>query len=146
MADVPRFVTHYHLADRAPFLNLSELSDPELTAVLAELDARRQRGSHRVFGPRYMELRRLTEARLRRLFADAGGAPERTSPHYFVLGASAWYLGLAPDTQDGRRRCGVRSFGLLRHLDVERGKRATSVHAERRHQASAGDLQLRGRC
>lgn len=36
----PTFVTHYHRAGRAPFLNLSDLSDlPEehLSLVLAEL-------------------------------------------------------------------------------------------------------------
>src|SRR5207247_8556010 len=50
---------------------------------------------HRPFGPRYMTLRRLTEARLRELFVAAGGTPERASPHYFVLGYSPWYEGLA---------------------------------------------------
>lgn len=42
-----------------------------------------------------MELRRLTEARLRELFIAAGGQPQRPAPHYFVLGDSPWYEGLA---------------------------------------------------
>jgi hypothetical protein len=42
-----------------------------------------------------MDLRRLTEARLRELFIAAGGKPERPTPHYFVLGDSPWYEGLA---------------------------------------------------
>lgn len=92
---LPEVVTHYYLAGR-PFLSLSELSDAELDAVLADLsvlrDARRQ---HRPFGPRYMHLRRLTEARLRELFIAGGGQPERSAPHYFVLGESPWYRGLA---------------------------------------------------
>jgi hypothetical protein len=93
---VPAFVTHYYLAGRRPFLSLSELGEAELTAVLADLGALRRAGKqHRPFGPRYMDLRRRTEARLRELFVAAGGRPERTVPHYFVLGDSPWFEGLA---------------------------------------------------
>jgi hypothetical protein len=88
-AELPGFVTHYYLAGRRPFLSLSELGDVDLAAVLADLGALRRAGKqHRPFGPRYMDLRRRTEARLRELFAAAGGQPERPAPHYFVLGDS----------------------------------------------------------
>jgi hypothetical protein len=94
-------VTHYYLADKRPFLNLSDLSDAELESVMSDLEWRRAHaGLRRVFGRRYMELRRHTETKLRRLFVDAGGRPERTAPHYFVLGSSAWYRGLAPHTRE----------------------------------------------
>ena len=99
---VPTFATHYYRADREPFLNLSDLSEAEAARVIAGLDARRRDGHQRVFGRRYMELRRLTEARLRELFVAAGGIAERSAPHYFVLGASAWYRGLSPDTREVR--------------------------------------------
>jgi hypothetical protein len=46
-----------------------------------------------------MDLRRRTEMRLLALFEQAGGRPERDAPHYFVLGESAWYRGLAPAMQ-----------------------------------------------
>jgi hypothetical protein len=89
-------VTHYHLAGRRPFLALSELGDARLAAVLADLRSlRRARKQHRPFGPRYMDLRRRTEARLHELFVATGGKPERPAPHYFVLGDSPWYEGLA---------------------------------------------------
>jgi hypothetical protein len=95
-AELPEFVTHYYLAGRRPFLSLSELSDAELAEVLADLRALRQAGKqHRPFGPRYIDLRRRTEARMRELFAAAGGNPERPAPHYFVLGDSPWFAGLA---------------------------------------------------
>jgi hypothetical protein len=82
---------------RRPFLNLSDLEGAELAAVLAEMEGLRRSGhQHRPFGPRYMALRRQTEARLRELFIARGGSPRRVSPHYFVLGASAWFEGLAP--------------------------------------------------
>jgi hypothetical protein len=81
-------------------MSLSDLGDVELAAVLADLGALRRAGNqHRPFGPRYMELRRHTEARLRELFVAAGGRPERGWPHYFVLGDSPWYAGLAENMQ-----------------------------------------------
>jgi hypothetical protein len=99
--EFPAFVTHYHLPDKAPFLNLSELREPELSEVLEDLEGRRRSSQlQRIFGRRYMELRRLTEARLHELFVQAGGKPERRAPHYFVLGASSWYRGLALGTQE----------------------------------------------
>ena len=97
--NIPDFVTHYHLADKAPFQNLSTLEGPELDLVLADLQQRRSAGLKRVFGPKYVALRRLTERRLRELFIEAGGRPERRAPHYFCLGESAWFRGLAPDTR-----------------------------------------------
>ncbi|HEY0388128.1 MAG TPA: hypothetical protein VGC71_06800 [Gaiellales bacterium] len=97
---IPDFVTHYYMPGTRPFLNLSDLPADELSAVLLTLDQRRQAGEHhRVFGSRYMHLRRRTEARLLELFRLSGGRPERDSPHYFVLGESTWYRGLAPGMQ-----------------------------------------------
>jgi hypothetical protein len=97
---VPSYATHYHLAGRVPFLNLSDLSPAGREEVLAGLERdRRRSGSRRVFGQRYMELRERTEARLRQLFEAAGGRPERASPHYFVLGSSRWFESLATTMQ-----------------------------------------------
>ena len=91
----PGFITHYHLPDRPPFLNLSDLDKETLTSTLADLDAIAAGGrSERRFGPQYMNLRRATERRLRERFIERGGQPERTSPHYFVLGESEWFKGL----------------------------------------------------
>jgi hypothetical protein len=99
-AELPGFVTHYYLPGRQPFLSLSGLGDAELAAVLADLGALRRAGKqHRPFGPRYMELRRRTEVRLHEMFVAAGGRPERPWPHYFVLGDSPWYAGLAENMQ-----------------------------------------------
>ncbi len=98
---VPDFATHYHLADKPPFLNLSDLTTTERAVVMRDLDDRRvNSGLKRVFGRRYMELRALTEARLHDLFLEAGGRPTRISPHYFVLGSSEWYRGLSPGTRE----------------------------------------------
>jgi hypothetical protein len=56
---LPDYVTHYHLAKKAPFLNLSDLTTRELAVVMRDLEERRANSRlERVFGRRYMELRR----------------------------------------------------------------------------------------
>lgn len=100
---MPSFATHYYLGSRCPFLNLSDLSEAELVRVLSELNRQGASGSSkRIFGRRYMELRRLTETKLRRLFIEVGGQPERHAPHYLILGQSEWFKGLSPDTRELR--------------------------------------------
>ena len=102
---IPDFITHYHLADRRPFLNLSDLDEPSLTSVLSGLQATAESGvSARRFGPRYMKLRRDTEDVLRTRFIEQGGQPTRRSPHYFVLGESPWFRGLYGDAAEVRVR------------------------------------------
>lgn len=100
----PDFITHYHLADRKPFLNLSDLEGEELDKVIETLASkRRQDGNfNRVYGRRYMELRKKTEDKLRQLFIEAGGKPQRKSPHYFVLGGAYWFKHLCPNTKEVR--------------------------------------------
>jgi hypothetical protein len=98
---LPEYVTHYYVPGRPPFLNVSELTDPEWDVTRLVLEAERAAGSSsRVFGRRYLELRRATEATLRDLFVAVGGEPERHAPHYFVLGSSQWFRGLAQDMQE----------------------------------------------
>lgn len=101
---IPNYVTHYHLADKAPFLNLSDLSKEELATVLSELRQRSQseQGFNRRYGERYMQLRTLTETKLRNLFISRGGNPQRLAPHYFVLGESFWFKNLHSDMEEIR--------------------------------------------
>lgn len=103
MVDVPEFATHYHLADRPPFLNLSDLDDAQLVTVLHDLGLTAGAArSERRFGPRYMQLRRETERLMRERFIRRGGRPTRLSPNYFVLGESAWFRGLYRDAAEVR--------------------------------------------
>jgi hypothetical protein len=98
--EAPDFVTHYYLADRRPFLNLSELDEGAVLDVMRELNQLRREGTQRrSFGRTYLAWRRATEARLRDLFIRAGGRPHRLAPHYFCLGTSPWFAGLAADMQ-----------------------------------------------
>lgn len=90
------YVTHYYMPSRRPFENLSDLDDDEAMRVMADLDLERLAGDHhRRFGPLYLIMRRETERRLREAFLAVGGVPERRAPHYFVLGESPWFRGLA---------------------------------------------------
>ncbi len=98
--DVPNVATHYYMRGRRPFLNLSDLDDPLLGEVVEELGSLRDTAHQRLYGRQYMTLRRLTESRMRALFIEAGGRPERAAPHYFVLGASAWFRGLYAEPEE----------------------------------------------
>ncbi len=100
---VPDFATHYYRASRAPFLNLSDLPDEQAVAVMAELTRERREGAQqRPFGRTYLEMRRTAEDRLRQRFTALSGRPERRAPHYFVLGESPWFRGLAVDMEEIR--------------------------------------------
>ena len=100
---LPDFATHYYFGGRRPFQTLSDLDEEHLAQVLCELEDARRAGAHsRVFGGRYMQLRRLTERRLYELFVAQGGRPQRQTPHYFILGTSRWYQGLARDMREVR--------------------------------------------
>lgn len=96
---LPDHITHYHARADLPFLNLCDLKPDELDQVIESLRQRRAADPSykRVFGKRYMEFRRRTEAKLRGLFEARGGRPDRQSPHYFVLGACDWFARLYPD-------------------------------------------------
>jgi len=97
-SDLPEVVTHYFMRGRPPFLNLSDVDEPHVDGVLALLCAERAAGrSHRSYGRPYLRMRRECEALLRQSFVAAGGLPERRSPHYFVLGRSAWFEGLSSE-------------------------------------------------
>ncbi|MBV7266417.1 hypothetical protein [Erythrobacter ani] len=98
---VPPEITHYYSRSDRPFQNLSDLPPGELAEVLAALNERKANNPDfkRVFGGRYMDLRRKTERKLLRLFKERGGKPGRQSPHYFVLGECAWFSGLYPDPE-----------------------------------------------
>jgi hypothetical protein len=63
----------------------------------------RQAGlQYRIFGGTYLKMRQLTEHRLREGFLMLGGQPTRAAPHYFVVGESPWFRGLAHDMQEIR--------------------------------------------
>ena len=103
-ASLPTYVTHYCPAEDGPFRNLSDLPIDEARAVVQRLGERRKADPRhkRLFGSRYVDYRRQVEAKLRALFVARGGRPERAAPHYFVLGRSAWFEGVYPETRSVR--------------------------------------------
>lgn len=104
--EVPDFATHYYHPNDAPFKNLSDLGQAELTDVLENLKCRRKAepANIRVFGPVYMQFRAETEAKMRALFMERGEGPERAHPHYFALGECDWFAGLYPANHEVRIR------------------------------------------
>jgi hypothetical protein len=83
-------LTHYYRPHARPFRSLSPLSDPEIAGVLDTL-AGFEPLPFRLTHPSYLTERRWIEGRMRELFLAKGGQPERTHPHYFVLGEfSLW--------------------------------------------------------
>jgi hypothetical protein len=87
----PGFLSHYYEAAIGPFANLSD-------SPLAEAEAhlRRIRLAGQTFAsqrsPDYLIIRRKLEERVRDLFIQKGGRPQRARPHYMILGACPWGL------------------------------------------------------
>jgi hypothetical protein len=140
---LPDFITHYHLADHRPFLNLCDLDEAGLDSVLSGPQNTAESGvSERRFGPHYMKLRRATEEVLRTRFIERGGRPTRRSPHYFVLGESPWFRGLYKEVAEVRVRLrdlptehvsatypdSVTSMGLLAEFGIDVSSR--TYHGE----------------
>lgn len=93
MADValPDVLTHYYDATCGPFRSLTALAPDEADRVQAQIHTREHAfASQRP--PGYLAVRRELEQRIRQLFVAQGGCPERTTPHYFIVGSCAWLL------------------------------------------------------
>lgn len=91
MPAVPDFLTHYFDAARGPLRSLTALSAQDADRIQAQICAEAECfASQR--SPDYLAIRREIEARIRELFIVKGGQPERSTPHYFVVGACEWVL------------------------------------------------------
>ena len=75
---------------RGPFRSLTSLPEAEAQAVQASLTGfAAQRSAD------YLSRRRTLEAEMRILFLQAGGQPQRTTPHYLVIGECPfWQAGI----------------------------------------------------
>lgn len=90
---IPDYITHYYLADRQPFLSLSELDIEKDNSVFVELLNRHQTDPsyRRRYGKNYLDIRKTIEDNLRSHFVKRGGKPTKKYPVYFVLGESIWF-------------------------------------------------------
>lgn len=87
---IPNCIVHYHLPDKKPFLNLSDLSAEEMKPIVADLEQRRLNGEiKRGFPDWYFPQRKEAEQNLLKAYIAKGGQAERKAPHYFMLGRSA---------------------------------------------------------
>ena len=87
----PDFLSHYYEAARGPFRSLSDMPAEEAERILERI---RREGL--IFASKrpadYLTIRREMEARIRELFIQKGGRPQRDTPHSMCLGACAWLL------------------------------------------------------
>ena len=92
----PNYISHYYLADRAPFLSLSDLEGDIHNPAFVEMlnKHKTDEGYMRRYGKIYLETRKRCESKLRDIFLSKGGKPSRLNPYYCVLGSSDWFLGL----------------------------------------------------
>jgi hypothetical protein len=86
---IPAHLYHYYECSRGPFRNLSDLPPDEAESVLAEL-RRRGEGFASQRKADYLAIRGELEAFVRACFAEKGGEPVRTTPHYLILGRCDW--------------------------------------------------------
>lgn len=84
--EISKFITHYHLADRQPFLTLSELEAGKDNDIFKSLQGRHKcdPSYKRRYGRDYIDMRQKIEDTLRHLFIARGGKPTREYPLYFV--------------------------------------------------------------
>jgi len=83
------FLFHYYEATHGPFCSLSDLPMQQAEGVLQHI---RQQGQ--AFASRrpadYLVNRLDVEKKLRQLFMNKGGKPQRLSPHYLIVGGCSW--------------------------------------------------------
>jgi hypothetical protein len=84
------YLYHYHETGRAPFLNLSDLSDAEAIQLHTNLASENPNFAKRDDNGKYMIHRRIVEERAYSMFVRKGGKPQRKSPHYMILDTKAW--------------------------------------------------------
>jgi hypothetical protein len=85
----PYVLYHYYEARKGPFLNLSDLPLDVAEQTQAQL-----RQDPRLFASQraedYLKVRWALEEKVRRLFIQKGGKPQRMRPHYMIVGACPW--------------------------------------------------------
>lgn len=83
------YIYHYYEKTVGPFVSLSGLPLDNAQNILDALIA-----ENKTFAAKrsntYLARRRELEQMVRRIFMDKGGKPQRSTPHYFVIGECPW--------------------------------------------------------
>jgi hypothetical protein len=99
MTLVPSFLSHYYEKASGPFRNLSDLPHEQAEQVMTSI-----RAAGTLFASKrsadYLIVRDELEARVRRLFVEKGGQPQRLRPHYMIVGTSEWLKTWYQDGQE----------------------------------------------
>lgn len=95
LAATPQSLFYYYESTRKPFLSISELESHEFAELMNDLsnvntpENRFDEAWKRDF---YLTFRPYTERTIRERFIDKGGEPKATTPRYFSLGPTKWFL------------------------------------------------------
>lgn len=88
------FLYHYFEKSKGPFLSIMDLPHEQAIETLGQIQER----NVNLVNPRkhwFLNTRRGLEKKVRDLFVEKGGKPERTSPYYMTLGEcdamKTWY-------------------------------------------------------
>ncbi|MBI1282182.1 MAG: hypothetical protein GC179_28910 [Anaerolineaceae bacterium] len=101
MSVVPKVLSHYYEKANGPFRSLSDLPREQAEQMMAAIrKAGNSFASKR--SSNYLAVRAELEARVRQLFIEKGGQPQRLHPHSMILGKSAW---LKSWYQNGQEIC-----------------------------------------
>ncbi len=84
------YLYHYYEKSSAPFLNISDLSFDEATAVLNTIKLTRPNSQCALRQDDYIKNRLYYEEILRNEFKKKGGKIERNTPHYMTVEHSPW--------------------------------------------------------
>ena len=95
----PDFLSHYYERADGPFANLSTLPLEQAEQILEEI----RRNGNRFASQRssdYLKKRLELEIKIRQRFAEKGGKPKLTRPHYMILGTCPWLKDWYVDGQE----------------------------------------------
>jgi len=98
---MPNFLTHYYEASRGPFRNLSDLSLEEAEAILNLIRKEKDTFAGRRTSS-YLAIRRDLENQIRQKFIAKGGVPQRSRPHYMIVGSCPWMMSWYLDARELR--------------------------------------------
>lgn len=81
---------HYYDVSTGPFKNLSDLPEEKAESILRAIRKEKPESRSAKRDDRYMDRRKLCEAKAREQFIRKGGRPERQAPHFMVVEACDW--------------------------------------------------------
>ena len=84
---LPDYITHYYEADCGPFLNICDLGEADLDALVQSEKGAQTAFNRFAMGDRFLQWRREADDLLIRAYAEKFGRPPEGRPYYGLLGS-----------------------------------------------------------